>query len=247
MIFKKTSKTRTARGIRCLSPIITVFVLAVLLTACRDFFSNSMAPWAARNPDKLIPAITVDNIDELLAMAENDPELSMAILKKLKEAVDHASGGDKLKLQNAAMEAAVNAAGLGQAVLGAAGKLTSLEGDTTEEDAKKMVLDAVNGMKNLEEAGSVLFDTLPKPSDPNFSDFTDTASADDLALAAVVLLAGEVKKNGDDMDNYVNHYQSGPTETEELAMALAIAAALDSREDELSGPLKDALKGLNLI
>jgi len=228
--------------------ILAIFMISALFTACTAFFSSTLAPWAARDPKKLIPKVTVDNVAELIAMAENDPDMSLALLEKIKSAIEGASGEDKLILQGAALEAAVNAAGLGQAVLGAAGKFTSLDGDSSEEDAKKMVLDALNGMKNLEDAGAILFDILPKPQDPDFEDFTNKASADDLAMAAMVILAGEVKKNGaDDIEDYVECFKDSPNEAEELAMAMALAAALEGREDELSGPLKDALKGLNLI
>ena len=233
-------------------------IAALLLFSCTDFFSTSWAPWAARDPDKLVPAVTAGNVDELIALAENDPNLSLAILKKIRSAANGASEEDRQKLQCAALEAAVNAAGLGQAVLGVADKLISID---NEDDAKKLVFDTINVMSNLEAAGSVLFDILPPapnltdPTDENwpaFKAFTDSASADSLAMAAVVIIAGEAKKISDgDFDSYFDSYFDNPYEeeyeNEKLAIALAFASALEGRENELSGPLRNVLQGLNLI
>jgi len=228
---------------------LVIFAVSGLLMSCMDFFSTSLAAWAARDPNRLIPAVTAGNVDELVATAENNPDLSLAVLKKIQSAAGTASGDDKVKLQTAALGAAVNAAGLGQAVFNAAGAITSItDADNPQEKARQMVLDALNSMNNLEAAGSVLFDTLPKPGDPDFSNFTDSASANDLAMAAAVLLAGEVKKNsGGDLEGYVDKLLDNtytPTDPENLAMKLAQASLA---QGNLSGPLQDLLSGLNLI
>lgn len=233
-----------------------------LLMSCTDFFSNSWAKWAKRDPDRLIGKVTADNVDELIATAENNPDLSLAILKKIQDAANGASDKDQVKLQSAALGAAVNAVGLGQAVLGAAGKLTSISADNAEEDAKNMVVDAINSLKNLEAVNSALTSILPDPgADPltpsaEFSAFAAGASADDLALTAAVLIAGEAKKQIDgyngDVDAYVDditdRVENGTlTYTENLAQAMAIASVLVDRQDELSGSLLDVLNGLNLL
>ena len=233
-----------------------VFALtALIFVSCRDFFSNSWAPWAARDPDKLVPSVTTGNVDELIEMAENNPDLSLAVLKKIKDAAEGASGESKQKLQSAALDAAVNSVGLGQAILGAAGDLSSVK---TQEDAEKLVISALDSMANLQAAGSLLFDILPPapgvhddPNDPQwdeFNAFTEYASADSLALAAAMILAGEMKNAPDgDYEKYIDEFADDPNKNEELAMAMAFAAALEGREDELTGPLKNVLEGLNLI
>lgn len=216
------------------------------LMSCTEFFTNSWASWAARDPDKLIPTVSAGNVDELLEMAEGDPDLSLAVLKKIRSASAKASGSDRQKLREAAIEASANAAGLGQAVLGAAEKLSGID---SAEDALDLVLAALNDMKNLEDASAELFSTLPKGDDADFDDFAAAASADDLALAAIILLAGEVKKNSDgNMADYIEEYITPMHElTEEEELALALADALTGRLDELSGPMKSVLEGLNLL
>jgi len=236
--------------------------------SCTDFFSSSWARWASRDPDKLIPAVTVGNVDDLKAKAENNPDLSLSVLKKIQDAANSATGSDKLKLQSAALGAATNAVGLGQAVLGAAGALTSLSGDpqTQIDDAKNMVLNAINSLQNLDAASTALVSIVPDPYDadgnitPEFQAFSDTASADDLAMAAAVLIAGQAKTyvndaaNSDDPADYIANLgdridgtSTDPlTDPENYARAMALAAAAVNRSDELSGPLQDVLSGLNL-
>ena len=212
-------------------PVILA-VMAVLVS-CTDFFSTSLAPWAARDPDKLIPAVTAGNVNELIAMAENNPDLSLAVLKKIRDAANKATGEDKHKLQSAALEAAVNAAGLGQAALGAASDLGSLE-----DDPKAVVIDAINGMDNLDAAASILTEILAGGFDAT------TADPNDLAMAAVVLLAAEAKKAPGGIDGYIDHFDSQAPQSpaEQLAVDLALAAI-----DNVSGTMKDLLESLNLV
>ena len=208
------------------------FVVIVVFVSCTDFFSTSWASWAARDPDNIVPAVTPDNLDELLAIAENNPDLSLALLKNIRDAAKKASGGDKQKLQNGALEAAVNAAGLGQAVLGVVKDL-----DSIGDDARKVVIDAINGMENLDAAASILAEILAGGFDAS------TADPNDLAMAAVLILAAEAKKSPGGIDNYIDHFQNTPlSSAEKLALALAAAA-----KDNVSGPIKDLLDSINLI
>lgn len=239
---------------------LLILLAAAVCLSCTDFFSNSWATWAARDPDKLIPKVTAGNIDELIAMAENNPKLSLAILKKIQSAVNGASGSEKLKLQSAALETAVNAVGLGQSVLSAAGELTNVKGP---DDALDLVLDAINSMKNLDAASSALLDILPEPDltpESDFRKFADATSADDLAMAAVLLIAGEAKNQaGDSKDDLVDYVENlgvrlssdppdvDPEGSENLAQIMAIASALSGRTDELNSSLFDVLSGLNLL
>ena len=212
-------------------------VILVLFGSCTDFFSTSLASWASRDPDKLVPAVTTDNVDELVASAENNPDLSLAVLKKIRSAAKGATGDNKQKLQDAALEAAVNASGLGQAVLGVATDLASLE-----DDPRAVVTDAIKGMNNLDDAALILSEII----DDDFD--MDKADPNDLALAAVVLLAGEAKKAEQEpggIDAYIDNFNpNDPTLSpeEKLAVDMALAA-----KDKISGPLADALRELGLI
>ena len=225
------------------------FFLLVLITAlamsCTDFFSNSWASRAARNPDKLVPPVNAGNVDKLIADAENYPDLSMAILKKIEEAMNGGmSPEDIKKLQNAALEAATNAVGLGSAVLNTVTEILDIDMNDIDE-AAGIVLDAINNMKNLDTASDTLKDILPPPKTSEFDEWAAGANADDLAMAAVLLLAGEIKDlDGDNINDIWNTINSNPAEYERAELALAIVDAIDI--DELSDPLKNVLKGLKL-
>ena len=222
-----------------------LFILAItaLLVSCTDFFSSSLASWAARDPANLIPDVTIDNVNELIEIAQNDPDLSLELLIKIEEAAEGASGGEKAELQAAAVDAAANAVGLGQTILNSAGELAGIE---DAESAKDAILGAIDSMPNLEDACAALYELLPKdPSGEEFENFINTATPDDIALAAILLLAGEAKKNAEDIEGYVNTFDadSGP----EAKLALNLAAALADKEEELSETLFDILESLNLI
>jgi hypothetical protein len=172
------------------------------------------------------------------------------VLKGINNAVKKASGGDKIKLQGAALEAAVNASGLGGSVLNKAGELSSVD---SPEKAKDMVIDAVNGMKNLDQTSVVLGSILPDPdADPEgFKTFTDAADPNDLAMAAAVLLASEGKKHTDDsseaLSDYVDNFDASGAElnpSEKLAVKLAEEAS--KKSDGLNSSMKDLLDGLHL-
>ena len=234
-----TEYIRTKRHIIFILPFLAIAVLV----SCTDFFSSSLASWAARDPKNLIPDVTVDNVNELVELAENDPDLSLEVLLKIEEAVEGASDEEKAALQVAAVEAAGNAVGLGQTILNSAGEFAGLEDN---DDAIDAILDAIDNMPNLEEASSALYDLLPKdPSGEEFDNFINTASADEIALAAILLLAGEAKKSGDD-EEYVDNFRSNPT-SPEAQLALDLTAALADKEDELSETMRNILEGLNLI
>jgi hypothetical protein len=98
---------------------------------------------------------------------------------------------------------------------------------------------------NVVEAGAVLESILPDLSDTTAWDaFVAASSAEDLAMAAVVLLAGKAKDSGDP-DYYIDNFPPSPPpgSTEEVAKKLA-EAALDNYSG--GGFLEDILNGLNL-
>jgi hypothetical protein len=137
---------------------------------------------------------------------------------------------------------------MGSAILnGMADKITSV-GDP--EEAKTLMLDAINNMKNLDESCNILMNTLPDPSDTAaFDAFTAQAGPDELAMAAAMLLVGAAKNTGDP-GYYIDHEfdASSPSEgLEEYATALALVAAIDYKEVDNNGPLKMLLDGLNLL
>jgi hypothetical protein len=230
-----------------------ILIWGGLLVSCTEFFSTSLAPWAARDPDKLIPAVTTGNVDDLIAMTENNPDMSLSVLKKIEDAVNNASGDAKAALQAAALEAAVNATGMGSAVLNNVDKVTT----ATADNAKDLVIDAIGDMKNLEAACDTLMSILPTPppitvpptSDPDFDAFTANAKPEELAMAAAMLLAGELNKQ-DDPEDFIDNFDpktAAPGSSANLAAALALVAAIDYDTVQDNGPLRQLLDGLNLL
>ena len=219
-----------------------VLAVGIFGASCTDFFSISWASWAKRDPHNLIPPVNAGNIDELVndPYIADDPDLSLALLENIDAAMDGASDEDKEILQNAALEVAVNASGLGQAALGLLSDLDSLQ-----DDPVGMILDAISGMDNL-EATSELLCSILEGFDPN----NENADPTDLALAAVVLLAAEAQKAQNEpggIDGYVDDFANRPPNpgAEQLAVDLATAAL--NNADDTSGPLWDALRDLGLI
>jgi hypothetical protein len=176
-------------------------------------------------------------VAELLELAENDPDLSLALLRRIGTAVSRAeAAGDDAALiifQNAALEAAVNAVGLGSAILRVTSDLGSIEAD-----AMDIVVDAINRMKNLNAVADILGNIF-EGFDPDPGEF-DNFDPNNLALAAVVLLAAEAKASGDP-EGFIVGFTPGDAELAEKMAAVAIA------NSDASKRLTDVLGNLNLV
>jgi hypothetical protein len=199
-------------------------LLSLLFVSCTDFFTTSWASWAARDPSNLIRNVSAGNVDEYITMAENNPDLSMEVLNGIGGAIGSASGEDKTKLQNAAVTAAVNASDLTNTLMNNVAEISNLE---NADDVKDLIAGTLNDMNNLTPASDALTAILPDPGDTEaFDAFTASASAEDLAMAAALILAGEAKKSGEEI---FTDYETAaiPPESQhavDLAEALAVAA-----------------------
>jgi hypothetical protein len=232
------------------TPFLTLALGGVfLLGSCTDFFSSSLGTWAVRDRTKKIP-VDPGNVNELVTKVENDPDMSLGVLKGISDAVKNASGADKVKLQTAALGAAVNAAALSNSILNRAGELSSAD---SPDKAKDMMVDAINDMQHLSETSTILGSVLPDPdADPEgFQTFVDAADPNDLAVAAAVLLAAEGKKHLDDsgeaMSDYVDNFDpsgAGLSPSEKLAVTLAGEAA--KKPGDINSSVKNLLDGMNL-
>jgi len=215
-------------------PCLAVLVLNL---SCSDFFTNSLASWARRDPASLIPAVTTGNVGELIELTESNPDQSLALLRGI------AAANPSPELQTAAITAATNASGIGAAILQHAGDISSI--DST--NAEGIAVDAINSLNNAVEAGAVLESILPTPDTIPGSDwdiFVTTASAEDLAWAAVVIMAGKAKDSGDPA-SYISGFPASPAPGTPEALAKALADEALAKPDH-SGLLGDILDGLNL-
>jgi hypothetical protein len=232
-------------------PLLVALICLSCLNACTDFFSTTLAPWAVREPSTLIPPVTAGNVQELIVQAENNPDLSLAILKKIQDSVNNASAEDRRTLEAAALEAAGNATGLASSLLNQAGKLSSVLDDA--DQARDLIANAINGMSHLSETRDILTAVLPSDSNSaDFKAFTGNAGAESLVMAAAILLASEAQdavNTGMNQDDFIDNFDPDSVDTPslKLAVSLAVAAAGKPELTEGTNPLKDILEGLNLV
>jgi hypothetical protein len=228
---------------------LLLFYLAAagLVFSCTGFFSTSLASWAARDPASILPPINTGNVGDLIASSENNPDMSLEVLKKIKDAMQNASPEEASSLQASALQAAANASNLGPALLNKIGDISSATGNM--DDAKQLVVSTLNEMSNLGATSDTLTSMLPEPGTPSFEAFVEKASADDLATAAAVLIAAEAKGKVDS-DEYINNFDpAAPDLSDSALLAIELAKAASQKyETNTSGSrLKDIIDGLNLI
>jgi hypothetical protein len=225
--------------------MVSGILASLVFVSCTDFFTSSWGEWAARDPANLIRNVSAGNVDEYIEMAENNPGLSLELLKKINGAVGSASGSDKTHLQSAAVTAAVNASDFTNVLMNNVPDVSTLEDG---DKVKELINDTLNSMGNLTSVS----DTLTGVLEQDTTAFIDSASADDLAMAAALILAGEAKKTGTDIfSNYIPN--SAPPGTS-LALAEELAAAAMGKYEDPSNTsastdslLYDLLGKLNLV
>jgi hypothetical protein len=224
--------------------LFSAFTAVFVVGSCTVFFSTSLASWAKRDTDGLLPPVTAGNVRELIDMAGTDPAMSLSLLGKIGDAVNGSSGDVKAGLQAAALKAAANAVQPAQAVLKHAGSLTEINDSGEAVDLFNKVL---GDMKNLTAAADLVTNLLPAnavPGDNEFDRFAAASDPQDLAMIAAVIFAADAVKSGDSAA-YLTGYTTGGSS--DLAEALAQAALdkVDSGEGDL-GLARSLLEQLGL-
>jgi hypothetical protein len=229
-------------------PVLLCLMALSSITSCKGFFSRSLFPGAARNPGDLVPPVTVKNVDELLRQGENNPDLALAVLRGIRDALGNASEDEANRLRAAAIKAAADAAALGSSILNSVGNISE---SMDQDKAIELLEKSLESMSNLSAAGDILAVVIPDPQTDKgaFDSFVGTAKADDLAMTSVILIAAEAKKQGGSVKDYIESLNSSGSLSaqESLAMKCAEAAAKKTEQGESFGSLKDILEGLNLI
>jgi hypothetical protein len=204
--------------------------------SCSDFFTHSLAEWAQRDPGSLIPEVTPGNVGELIRLSENNPGMSLEVLKGI------AGSGKKSDpaMQAAALQAAANAADIANSLLKNISDMAS--GSMDSDASRSVMIDAVGDMQNLADTRAALLSILPVSVPPDPADY-DGLDPADLAVAAMVLLAAEARRTGD-VAWYIDSISPG-SGTGNLAVIQAMAQSSKSRYTG-GGFLGDMLDNLNL-
>jgi hypothetical protein len=218
-----------------------------MLMSCTDFFSTSLASWAQRDPSSLIPGVTTGNVQDLVRMAENDPALSLEVLKQIKAAADQAGPEAAAMLRAEGLKAGVNAVDLGSSLLN---NIDDIAGVGDPGQASKMLVNAINAMPNLAETAAVLSALVPDPvlETAAFDAFIDAADLNDLAMAAAVLLAAEAKASGDSA-GYIDGIDLADPAKPPSALVQTLAGKAKDKYDagDEGGLVGDLLEGLGLV
>ncbi|MDR0600872.1 MAG: hypothetical protein LBG42_00690 [Treponema sp.] len=222
------------------SVLFIATAIPILFSSCTNFFSTSLASWARRDPSALIPAVMAGNVNGLVEKAANDPALSLALLKSIRDAVRGTFGTGRTVLQAAAVKAAVNAAAPASAVLNHIDEDTEINSGNAADLFNRIVSD----IKNLPETAGALKEALPAaavPGDPEFDAFTGAADPYYLAMAAMVIFADDAVRSGNSAA-----YISGYTFPGRSSLVEALVQAAQDKGGDKLGIVGDLLDNLHL-
>ncbi|MDR1784932.1 MAG: hypothetical protein LBR23_00470 [Spirochaetaceae bacterium] len=109
--------------------------LVIGLTGCDDFFSTTWGVKRGYDSSKI--ELTLDNLQDLVDAAEGNPELAEALAKAIIKKIGQTSGTERAKYQEAGIDAAIEQAGLGTAIVNSAMSLLS-DIDNIADNAPKL-------------------------------------------------------------------------------------------------------------
>jgi hypothetical protein len=236
------------------SPALPTLFAVLAFSSCQQFFTTSLAKVLARDPADLVPAVTTGNAQELADSVKSDPDASLAVLDGLTSLIAETTDAEEQKtLVVLALEVSTNASGVSGAMLENAGSMATLltNGDieANKDDLFAIIDDTLAGLDNLSESSTSLLNIFTDTS-LSVAAVAETASAEEMAMAAIVLLSDSASTSGGGVSAYVDQLGATPTanltEKEQLAMDLAEAAAVKYAEEGGTGPLADILAALNL-
>jgi hypothetical protein len=229
-------------------PVLALLTALSSITSCKDFFSTSLFPGAARDPGDLVPPVTTANVNELVKLGENDPDLALAVLQGINDALQDVSGDEASRLQAAAVTAAASAAAIGPSLLNNAGKIPE---SINQDKVIEFVKNSLESMSNLPAASGILLAIIPDPKGDKkaFDSFISAAKPGDLAMASVTLIAAEAKKQGGNIKDYIQSLDQSKSLSapESLALKCAEEAVKKMGYGESPSAIRDILNGLNLI
>lgn len=236
-------------------PVVAVFISAAFLSmSCQQFFTTSVAATLARDPASLVPAVSSTNAAELAAAVSDDPDASLVVLSGLEDLIAAAPAEEQAELAALALDVASNASGVGGALLttvdSLAGILTGgdLSDPETLDGLFTTIDEAIAGLGNLGDTSTSLVAILSGTT-ATIDDIAETATAEELAMAAIVLLSANAQNDAGGVAGYVGGLDpnsSSLSASEQLAVDLAAAAAAKYDAEGGTGPLASILSSLNL-
>ncbi|GHV67713.1 hypothetical protein AGMMS49928_05360 [Spirochaetia bacterium] len=202
-------------------PVFVVFSLlgALLLGSCDNIFSTTWGTPREYDPSKI--TLSPDNLDAWVEQARKDPKLADAVLKKIKEKVDGATGAEKAKFQDAGVAMAVESAGIGNAIMGHL------------EDALDLADESGDGQK---DAVTNFFDKVKAEVSDNCA-----KAAED--ITAIIKLEGNPPKFSDE---FFAKAKDNPSTAIQAMMVLTLAELGDKTMEDIQSSGIAALDGLSL-
>jgi hypothetical protein len=241
-------------------------ILFFSFSSCDDFFSHSLGKPQKYDLSKM--DVNAENVDKWLESARGNPELTAALLVKIKQELGSTDGPEKAKLMEAGIKLAVQSSGLGMIIINQASDAMGNPDDVNEDT----LMDLLNGIRNdfnsnggakaaedLSEIAGMDIEAQQEGSVPQFGDdYKEAADPDDVAEAILVLALGELGPDPviddwsnttelglDITDGYVTITDSDPSPNQVvLAAYLNMLAEGDPKFDEnpLTSVIKDAFK-----
>ena len=184
---------------------------AFLVISCDDFYS---ATWGtAREYDFSNINVNAGNVDDWVEKAAGNPELADALVEKIKDELEKEklSDKDKAKLQEAGVNLAVEATGIGEIILEKASDTLSA-GISGVEDLTKLFTGVQddfkknNGVKSASDIAEIISGSLDQSSygssdAPKLTgEYAKNADPADVGQAVVVLTLALVEKGTDTVE-----------------------------------------------
>ncbi|MDR1059201.1 MAG: hypothetical protein LBL43_06595 [Treponema sp.] len=250
--------------------LLPALIFVSVFVSCDSFFSESWGSERSYDPDKI--DLTTSNLDSWIENSIGNPKLAAALTEKIKVKVaSMGNGSERAKFQEAGVELAIEASGIGTSIVSNAadilGNIDDLDGDQAVKDILKDIQsDFSSGgpqaAANLAEIVNVSVDpsSTGNGSVPKFNSddsYAATAAASDVGEAVLVLslavLGDDIAKGVEDLGDgtdvaglqLVNNKikVTGNASSEAIALAAYLNLIVDDTTGKFdNNPVTSAIK-----
>jgi hypothetical protein len=251
--------------------LLPALIFVSVFVSCDSFFSTSWGSERSYDPDKI--DLSTGNLDSWIEKSIGNPKLAAAITEKIKQKVaSMGNGSERARFQEAGVELAIEASGIGTSILSNAADVL---GNIDDRDGDEAVTEILNNIQsdfssggpqaaaNLAEIVNISVDPNSKGngSTPKFDpddSYAKSAAASDVGEAVLVLslaVLGDNITNGVDTLNENGSVGGLKHENDEIKVdgnnpspeAIALAAYLnliikDPTEKFDNNPVTSAIK-----